>query len=243
MMNTGPSEKSVSADMLQHNDLGIWVCTGSASVIGPYLFIQSLCADREPSRREIEWGGKGRPPGLPGESGRITLIGGKASRELSGQGNLYLFCATVPITAYLERGGRLQDWQFPARMAGIVVLFDRQQDHLGAYRLLKALRLAGLAGNRTLAWAGSQGLPLVVAASGYPRPQFDAGRFRERYGLPAGVPVLPGPSLADKPQRGPDGERRNTGGILGNFRFILGSNKVTFDPDYARRLVQAINAH
>jgi hypothetical protein len=86
-----------------------------------------------------------------------------------------------------------------------------------------------------------------VAATGYPREHFNAERFRERYGLPADVPILPGPSPADESQRGPDGERRNAADFLGSFRFFLGAKKVTFDPDYARRLVsrlvQAINAH
>jgi hypothetical protein len=232
-----PLEKPSDGTATPASGPGIWVCTGNGSIIGPYLFIRSACAGREVTTTTANWCGSGRAPAIPGEKGRLPLICGECARMSGKYASLHLFSAKVPALAVLEGRSRLGDWQFPVPLAGLLILFDREQDRLGSYRLLNLIGLASLARNRTLAWARVQELPLLVAATGYKRAQFDEKSFRERYALPVEVPVLPGPSMAAGSMEGAAGDEEKTTGFVTFFQSILSSRKATFHPGYARDIL------
>jgi len=235
-----PLEKPSDGTATQGVGLGIWVCTGNGSIIGPYLFMRSVCVDRQLTTTSARWCGSGRAPTLRGEAGTLPLIRGECTRLSGKNASLHLFSAKVPAVSVLEGQGRLVDWRFPVPLAGILILFDREQDRLGSYRLLKLIGFAALAGNRTLAWARAQGLPLLVAATGYKRAKFDENSFRDRYALPAEVPVLPGPSVTEGSMEGAADEEENAAGLAAFFQSILRPRKATFHPGYARDLLERL---
>jgi hypothetical protein len=134
----------------------------------------------------------------------------------------------------------LSDWQFPARMGGVVVTFDKRSDDDAtgrlAYRLQSAFNPSAQSKNRTLAWVKAQGLPFVVAAMGYNTGRFAEGRFRRRYGLEPHSPIVTGPSLADESPR----DAASPAGRSVVSWPLMGGRKVKFAAEYAKQVLSVL---
>lgn len=218
------------------DDVGVWVCEGSGILISPCLFIQSVCPGQVPLSLSVKWQTAGPPPRSLRKTEAVPLMYGECGRVLHRPGYLHLFSAQVPVTRSFELESVLRDWQFPVRMVGIVVIFDRKSDNTTAYWFLRAFKPSLQSTNRTLDWAKAQQLAFVIAAMGYSPDRFSEDQFRHRYGLEARVPVVPGPALVDgsRPSLGRRGTQAQA--EQGTWSFF-GGRKLRFDPEYAKQVL------
>ena len=217
------------------SDMGIWVCEASGILISPFLFIQAVCPARFPRSVSVKWQPSGSPPKPFGKSEALSFIYGECGRVPPWQSYLHLFSLEIPATRPFERKCALSDWQFPARMGGVVVTFDKRSDDDAtgrlAYRLQSAFNPSAQSKNRTLTWVKAQGLPFVVAAMGYNTGRFTEDRFRQRYGLELHSPIVTGPSLADAASP--------AGRSVVSWP-LMGGRKVKFAAEYAKQVLSVL---
>jgi len=223
-------------------DVSVWVCESSGVIIGPCVFMQAVCPPRFPLLVPAPWASPGLPPGPFKKSGEISLLYGECGPVGPRPEYLHLFSAGAAATPPFERETALGDWQFPVRIAGLVVLLDKKSDDAAANRFFNMFTASSPAANRTLVWAKAQHLPVVVAAMGYPPANFPEAQFRRRYGLPPEIAVVPGPALLGeaelKARRGETADQADGGGLFG---MVFGSRKLGFDPTYARQILGALS--
>ncbi len=217
------------------SDVGIWVCEASGILISPFLFIQAVCPARFPRSVTVKRQLSDAPPRFFSQSDEFPFIYGECGRLPAWQSYLHLFSIEIPAARPFERESGFGDWQFPVRMGGAVVMFDRRSDDDAtgrlAYWLRTTLSPSAQAKNRTLAWVKDQGVPLVVAALGYSAGRFAEDQFRWRYGVPPDSPVVPGPALVDEVAPG----GRNVVSWP-----LLGGRKVKFVPEFANQVLNTL---
>jgi len=219
------------------SDVGIWVCEASGILISPFLFIQAACPARFPRSVTVKRQPSDSPPRSFRKSEALSFIYGECGQLPAWQSYVHLFSIGIPATRPFELECGLGDWQFPVRMAGAVVTFDKRSDD-GAtgrliYRLHRAFNPSAQSKNRTLEWVKAQGLPFVVAAVGYDTRGFAEDRFRRRFGVPPHTPIVTGPALADESPR----DAASTGGRSVVSLPLLGSRKVKFAVEYAKQVL------
>ncbi len=218
------------------SDVGIWVCEASGILISPFLFIQAVCPARFPRSVTVKRQPSTPPPRSFRKSEELSFIYGECGRLPAWQSYMHLFTIGIPAVHPFERESVLGDWQFPVRMGGAVVTFDKRSDDATgrlAYRLWSAFSPSAQSKNRTLAWVEAQGLPFVVAAMGYDARGFAADQFRRRFGVPPHSPIVAGPALADEPPQ----DAASTGSRSIVSWPLLGSRKVKFAGEYARQVL------
>jgi hypothetical protein len=221
------------------NDVGVWVCEGSGILISPCLFIQSVCPAQAPLSVSVKWRQAGPPPKFFRKSEAIPLLYGECGRIPHRQSYLHLFSIEVPATRPFERESVLRDWQFPVRMVGVVVLWDKRSDDTAAYQFLSAFKPSIQSKNRTLDWAKVQRLAFVIATMGYGIAPFSEDQFRRRYGLASHVPIVPGPSLVDGSLQSM-GRRGTNAQAERSILPIFGGRKLSFDSEYAKQVLGAL---
>ncbi len=218
-------------------DVGIWVCEASGILISPFLFIQAVCPARFPRSVTVKRLPSDSPPRSFRKSEEFSFIYGECGRLPAWQSYLHLFSIAIPAARSFERECVLSGWQFPVRMAGVVVTFDKHSDDDAAgrlaYRLQSAFNPSAQSKNHTLAWVKAQGLPFVVAALGYDAGGFAADQFRRRFGVPPYSPIVTGPALADESPQ----DAASTGSRSIASWPLLGSRKVRFAAEYARQIL------
>ncbi len=218
-------------------DVGIWVCEASGILISPFLFIQAVCPARFPRSVTVKRQPSDSPPKHFRKSEEFSFIYGECGRLPAWQSYMHLFSIEIPAVRPFERECSLGDWQFPARMGGAVVTFDRRTDEDTAARLVRELqglvKPSALFTNRTLEWVKAQGIPFVVAALGYDTGDFAEDRFRQRFGIPPHSPIVAGPALADEPPR----DAAPSGGRSIVTWPILGGRKVKFATEYGKQVL------
>jgi len=217
------------------SDVGIWVCEASGILISPFLFIQAVCPARFPRSVTVKRQPSDSPPKSFRKSEEFSFIYGECGRLPAWQSYLHLFSIGIPATRPFERESGFSDWQFPVRMAGVVVTFDKRSDDDATGRLAYWLRTtfspSAQSKNRTLAWVKAQELPLVVAAMGYGAGRFAEDQFRWRYGVPPHTPIVAGPALVDEASPG----GRNVVSWP-----LLGGRKVKFAAEYAKQVLGTV---
>jgi hypothetical protein len=219
------------------SDVGIWVCEASGILISPFLFIQAVCPARFPRSVTVKRQPSDSPPKSFRKSEEFSFIYGECGRLPAWQSYMHLYSMGIPLVRSFERESGLGDWQFPVRMAGVVVTFDRRSDEDAAGRLVRGLQ--GLfkpstpPRNRTLEWVKAQGIPFVVAALGYDAGGFIEDRFRWRFGVPPHSPIVVGPALADEAPR----DAASSGGRSIVSWPLLGGRKVKFSAEYGRQVL------
>jgi hypothetical protein len=222
------------------SDVGIWVCEASGILISPFLFIQAVCPARFPRSVTVRRQPSDSPPRSFRKMEELSFIYGECGRLPAWQSYLHLFSVGIPSARPFERECVLGDWQFPVRMAGAVVTFDKRSDDDAtgrlAYRLQSTFNRSAQSKNRTLAWVKAQGLPFVVAALGYDAGGFAEDQFRRRYGVPPHSPIVTGPALADESPR--DAASTSSRSIVSWP--LMGSRKVRFAAEYARQVLGAL---
>ncbi len=219
------------------SDVGIWICEASGILISPFLFIQAVCPARFPRSVTVKRQPSDTPPKSFSKAEEFSFIYGECGRLPAWQSHMHLFSIEIPLVHSFEHECNLSDWQFPVRMAGIVVTFDRRSDEDAAGRLVHGLqnvfKPSAPPTNRTLEWVKAQGIPFVVAALGYDTGGFDEDRFRWRFGIPPTSPIVIGPALADEPPRDADA----AGGRNVITWPILGGHKVKFATEYGKQVL------
>jgi hypothetical protein len=222
------------------SDVGIWVCEASGILISPFLFIQAVCPARFPRSVTVKRQPSESPPRSFRKSEELSFIYGECGRLPAWQSYIHLFSIGIPAVRSFERECGLGDWQFPVRMGGAVVTFDRRSDDDATGRLARRLRSvfkpAAPSRNRTLEWVKAQGIPFVVAALGYDTGGFAEDRFRQRFGVPPHCPIVTGPALADESPR--DAASPGARSIVSWP--LLGGRKVKFAAEYGRRVLNAL---
>jgi hypothetical protein len=221
------------------SDVGIWVCEASGILISPFLFIQAVCPARFPRSVTVKRQPSASPPRSFKKSEELSLIYGECGRLPSWQSYVHLFSIGIPAARPFERECVLADWQFPVRIGGAVVTFDKRSDDAAgrlAYRLQSALNPSTQSRNRTLAWVKAQGIPFVVAALGYDAGGFAEDKFRRRFGVPPDCPIVTGPALADESPR----DTASPGGRSIISWPLMGGRKVRFAAEYARQVLGAL---
>ena len=219
-------------------DVGIWVCEASGILISPFLFIQAVCPARFPRSVTVKRKPADFPPKSFSQSDEYPFIYGQCGRLPPWQSYMHLYSIGIPAVRPFERECGLGDWQFPVRMAGAVVTFDRRSDDDAAGRLARWLQSIfkkppAPSRNRTLEWVKAQGIPFVVAALGYDAGSFAEDRFRRRFGVPPHSPIVTGPALADESPR----DATSSGGRSIVSWPLLGGRKVKFAAEYGRQVL------
>ncbi len=219
------------------NDVGIWVCEASGILISPFLFIQAVCPARFPRSVIVRRQPSDSPPKSFSKSEELSFIYGECGRLPAWQSYLHLFSVGIPSIRPFERESSLGDWQFPVRMAGAVVTFDRRSDDDVTARLARQLqtilRPTTSPRNRTLEWVMAQGIPFVVAALGYNTGDFAEDQFRQRFGIPPHSPIVTGPALADESAR----DTASSGSRSIVSWPLMGGRKVKFSAEYGRQVL------
>jgi hypothetical protein len=221
------------------DDVGVWVCEGSGILISPCLFMQSVCPGQVPLAVSVKWDTTCPPPKSLRKMGTISLMYGECGRVLHQPSYLHLFSTPVPVTRPFELESVLRDWQFPVRMVGIVVIFDRKSDERAAYQFLRAFKPSQHSTNRTLDWVKAQQLAFVIAAMGHSTDRFSEDQVRRRYGLAPHVPIVPGPTLVDGSRVSVDRRGTQAQAEPGPLSF-LGGRKLSFDPKYAIQVLSTL---
>ncbi len=249
LLGEGPGVRSVSAGqetraMLNHyivrathgSDVGIWICEASGILISPFLFMQAVCPPRFPRSVTVKRQPSAPPPRSFSKSEELSFIYGECGRLPAWQSYMHLFSVEIPLVRPFERECGLGDWQFPVRMAGAVVTFDRRSDNDATGRLTRRVQSifkpSAPPENRTLEWVKAQGIPFVVAALGYNTGDFSEDRFRQRFGVPPDSPIVTGPTLADEPR-----DAAAPGGRSVISWPLLGGRKVKFAAEYGRQIL------
>ncbi len=218
-------------------DVGIWVCEASGILISPFLFIQAVCPARFPRSVTVRRQPSDSPPKSFSKSDEFSFIYGECGRLPAWQSYMHLFSIEIPAVRPFERECGLSDWQFPVRMGGAVVTFDRRSDEDATSRLVRELqglfKPSALVTNRTLEWVKAQGIPFVVAALGYDTGNFAEDRFRRRFGIPPHSPIVTGPALADETPR----EAASSGGRSVVTWPLMGGRRVKFSPNYGKQVL------
>jgi hypothetical protein len=189
----------VEVNVTHRNDVGVWVCEAYGVLIGPGLFIETICPDNFPAHVSIKWC-------KPADSKRKYFLTREVVSLMYGdcgqirQSYLHLFNIGESIALSFQEECVLSDLQFPVRMAGFVVLIERfmveqllediPDAHVGSARM-SIMSFAA----RTLNWVKAHELPFVVAATGYDTPQFLMDEFRDYFALESDIPVVVGPSV------------------------------------------------
>lgn len=224
------------SDNLNHNDAGIWICECSGISISPCLLMQALCSESYPQPATATWNKDGLPPKPFQKTRTIPLLYGKCSRPLQKPGSLHLFSIQSPVAPAFEQSSQLQEWQFPINIRAIIVLFDQRHNRPGAEtffeQVLGKITPTASVNNHTLAWVKAQQLPFVVAAANENATPQDETRFRQRYQLPANIPIISGPALSDE---------RLKANNAGLFQFLFSGQRVSFAREYAQHILEILN--
>jgi hypothetical protein len=219
------------------NDAGIWICECSGISISPCLLIQALCSDPYPQVISATWKGDGQPPKAFQKTGTIPLIYGQCNRPFNKAGTLHLFSIQTPVAVAFEQFSHLQDWSFPAQIQAIVALFDQRHDKSNSAFSLKSLFSKDTINmpvrNRTMEWIKTQHLPYIAAFADEDLKRQDETKFRQRYDLPASIPVLSGPSPRD--------ERLKTASSGAALQFLFFGQKVGFVKEYAHHILEILD--
>src|SRR5512136_263035 len=122
------------------SDVGIWVCEASGILISPFLFIQAVCPARFPRSVTVKRQPSDSPPKSFRKSEDFSFIYGECGRLPAWQSTMHLFSIGIPAVRSFERECNLDDWQFPVRMVGAVVTFNRRSDDDATGRLARGLQ-------------------------------------------------------------------------------------------------------
>jgi hypothetical protein len=212
------------------NDAGVWICDGSGQLLSPCLLIQAVCSDQFPENISVNWKGSDSAPKSFRKTGNVPLLYGECGFLGQGQNFLHLFSAAAPIARSFEHESNLTDWQFPLRMSGIVVIFDKKSDNRAAGQFIDPFKTSLF----TLNWVKAQGLPFVVAAVGYDADDPFIVQFRDRFGLSQQTPIITGPSLLN------DSANEKRSRSERNVFSLFDSRKLVIKPEYARDILETL---
>ncbi len=217
------------------HDVGVWVCEGSGISLSPVLFMQAVCPEPAPRLILVKWKSTAVPPKAFRKEGALPLVYSECGRLPPWPYHLHLFAPQAPIAHALEQTSSLQDWSWTVPVIGIIVIFNQQYDHppvsLSLSRLID--RSHASPPRTPLTWVQDQKVPYVVAALGYNEATTSVEEFRQRYDLAADVLVLSGPALIDI-------QRRTTASDGGLFSSIFTPQKLGFDRDFAREVLDGL---
>jgi len=143
--------------------------------------------------------------------------------------------AAVPF----ESQTNLNDWQFPARVSGIVLLIDAYENAGLARQFRERLKSGD---NRTFAWVGRQALPVAVGAIGAGLDDHAAARLRRRYRLPPEVPILTGRPPARSHSNAGSEATSAAGRLRASLTTVVGMGEITFDREFAVRILALLAA-
>ncbi len=218
--------------------IGVWTCDFEGETLSPCLFMQALCRDQPVHTETIGWRGGHRPPKPVSRLGTVSLLHGICCIDPPAGDRLHFF--SPMMAPGFPRSSMLSDWEFPVAFRGMVILLDRRIEESGGHRTLRLVRSAS---NRTLAWAGAQGLPLLIAAMGYESNSAPAAAFRARYHLAPDTPLLCGPLPDREPIQAPEaaaGGERSSASIGSLLPAVFARRALRFDEAYAQRIVNAV---
>ena len=167
--------------VLHGNDFSVWVTNACGASIGPSLFIRAACRDilthtivpfhnRSNNRRKYFK-----------EDSDIPLMHGDYGIINSKQSHLHFFAIGGAAAHKFMEECDLDDLQFPAPMAGIILVVERE-----------TVEEFNCTPKFEYAWAKSQHLPIVIAATGYNIPNFSIDNFREQFNLETDTIVVSG---------------------------------------------------
>ena len=236
-MNNPSDAQQFTINAMHGHDAGVWVCEGSGLGLSPTLFLQALCPDPDPRPLLVKWKSAGAPPKPFRSTKTAPLVYSEISHLAPWPYYLHLFTPQAPVARNFELESGLPDWQLTVPVLGIVVTFDRQYDPqppLFSWRGFKnSVTSANPKSNRSLAWARARHLPLVIAALGYDNTLAFEGQLRSRYDIPDGIPIVPGPELADARRKA----GKSDGGMLA---FAFTPQQIALDKEYARRVMSVL---
>lgn len=239
-MNDSELMQRFRINALHGNDVGVLVCEGSGISISPCLFMLSVCPALAPHPLFVKWKNTIPPPKAFRKAGTLPLIYSDCGRVPPWPYYLHLFSPQMPAARSFEQESGWQDWSFPVRMIGLVVIFDKKHDAPLSWDflswLIKGPQSAAPKKNSSLDWVRAQQLPYVIAALGYDDAPSSEDEFRSRYGIAADIPIVPGPDLAD--EKKPEGTRSSAQDNL--LSSVLGPRRLAFDEAHARAVLGAL---
>ncbi len=217
------------------HDVGVWVCEGSGISLSPVLFMQAVCPEPAPRPLLVKWKAAAVPPKAFRKEGALPLVYSDCGRLPPWPYYVHLFSPQAPIARAVEQTTGLQDWSLAVPVIGMIVIFNEQQDRppstLSLSRLIDRSHSSPL--HTTLEWVQAQQVPYVVAALGYDESTTSVEEFCQRHHLAADIPVIAGPNLADT-------RRRTASSDSGMFSSLFESQKLGFDRDYARTVLDGL---
>ena len=170
--------------VLHGNDVSVWVANACGAPISPSLFIAAACRDiftetivplhdRSNNRHKYFK----EHSDIPLMHGDYGLMSGK-------QSHLHFFTIGGAAAHIFMEECDLDDLQFPVPMAGIILVVEHQ-----------TVEEFNCTPKFEYAWAKSQHLPIVIAATGYDTPNYSIENFREQFHLETETIVVPGSSI------------------------------------------------
>jgi hypothetical protein len=221
---------------------GILICEAAGILISPILLIQSVCSDRYPKVAQARWiRALPTSPNQFRKTGSLPILFGESDRILFENRPLQLFAVDANAKQSFEKESRLEDWQWPALLAGMIIIVDRKfensfprplKDQILDYFKPKTEVL-----NPTLEWAKNQNIPFVIAALGYPDNTESISLFRQRYALAPAVPIVAGPALSDKRLDKSNSSSSTSSGI---FQFVLAGGQLAMSTKFTQQVLTAL---
>ncbi len=210
------------------HDVGVWVCEGSGLELSPVLFMQALCPDPAPRPLLVKWKPATLPPKAFRKDQALPLIYSECGRLPNWPYHLHLFSPQAPNAGAAIQQSDLPDWSWAVPVIGIILIYSRKYDQSP-----NTFSFHRRPQRTPLAWAQAQELPYVIAALGYDTDAEALADFRHRYTLTPDIPVIPAPALSDVRKHQSD----DSGGM---FSSLFEHQKITFDQDYARRILDVL---
>ena len=217
------------------HDVGVWVCEGSGLSLSPVLFMQVICPEPQPRALLVKWKHATAPPRPFQKDRNLRLVYSEPGRLPPWPYHLHLFAPQAPVARAMEQATDLQDWSLSVPVIGVVLIFNQKYDRPpSAWSFGRLLgRSQSPKPNQTLAWVQNQHAPYVIAALGYDEATTSVEQLRSQHNLAVDIPVIAGPELADT-------RRRTAAGDSGMFSSIFERQKIGFDRDYARAVLEAL---
>ena len=165
-----------------NNDLGVWVC--SVGLFPVFLFMQAISDDKHAAHVDVKFGHirqDRRKYFLKDQALPFDCWDGGEIPASSNHWQLFMIGEEAGST-FMEECD-LGNLQFPVRMAGVILIVDKE--------VIDVRRRAHF----EFGWAINQGLPHVIAAFGYDKPEFSPETFCHQFGLDPMTPVVTGSAL------------------------------------------------